>query len=133
MICAALYWDDNGSDNIDLRYFTFNHIVFLYNCLTIGSTGFYLIELANKSKTDHCYIILTHVWVCSVFVLEPKPQDVKRIIKWNWCPKMCQFTVLLSDFSSLVALIINLNTGYVIILYHLVFKYLFQTVFRFKS
>ena len=67
--------------------------------------------------------------VIKVFVLEAKLQYEKIFHSEIHSHKMGKFTVFWGDNYSLYNLVIDLNTGYVIPQFNLIFDDLFQTIF----
>ena len=86
-------------------------------------------ELLTKTKTDHRDILRSHVWGCPTYVLDPSLQSGKKIPKWNRRSRLGQFLGFSDKHSLLVALVRNLETGFVSPQYHVVFDNHFKTVF----
>ncbi|KAL7464995.1 hypothetical protein ACHAXS_005324 [Conticribra weissflogii] len=128
LIHVSLQWTKNGVDNHALWSFAVKHTGWLYNCLPNRVSGLTPIELATKTKTDHCNLLRSHVWGCSVFVLEPRLQDGMKIPKWNRCSRQGQFLGFSDEHLSLAANVQNLSTGYISPQFYLVFDNKFEIV-----
>ena len=84
-------------------------------------TGLTPLELLTKEKADHKDLLRTHVWGCPVYVLDPALQAGKKIPKWNKRSRQGQFLGFSEEHSSLVARVLNLETGHVSPQFHVVF------------
>jgi hypothetical protein len=73
------------------------------------------------------------VWGCPVYVLDPKLQDGKKLLKWNPCPRWGQFRGISAQHSSKIGRILNLQTGHIKPQYHCVYDDQFTTVPNAKS
>jgi hypothetical protein len=92
MIHVSLHWDEQGSDAVALWPFAVRHAdLWLYNHLPNGVTGLSPMEILTGTRSDHQDLLCTHVWGCSVYVLDPKLQDGKKIPKWNCRARQGQF------------------------------------------
>ncbi len=120
---------EHGADNLALWGFAVKHAVWLHNRIPNHLVGLTSLESITKTKANHCNLLHTHVWGCSFYPLDPKPQDGQKLPKWNGCSRLGQFLGFSDSHSSLVVNVHNLSRGCVSPQYHLVFDYLFETVF----
>ena len=91
MIHAALHRGSDGSDDVSLWSFAVDHAAWLYNQIPQCQSGITPLEMITSAKSDHCDLLMSHVWGCPVYVLEPKLQDGKKLPKWNCRACMGQF------------------------------------------
>ena len=68
------------------------------------------------------------VWGCPVYVLDPKLQDGKKLLKLDPRTRQYQYLGKSPDHASSVGLIRNLRTGYVSPQYHVLYDHKYQTV-----
>jgi hypothetical protein len=129
MLHVSLHWTEYGVDNIALWGFAVKHAAWLYNRIPNRVTGISPLEMLTNVKADHRDLLRAHVWGCPAFVLDPTLQSGKKIPKWNRRARLGQFLGFSEQHSSLVALIRNLDTGFVSPQYHVVFDDRFETVF----
>ena len=122
-------WTYHGADNTPLWSFSVKHAVWLHNHFPNYLSGITPLELRTSNKADHRNLIISHVWVCPVFVLDPKLQNDQKIPKWNRRSILGQFIGFLEHHSSLIASILHINTGQISPQYHVVFDELFETVY----
>ncbi len=85
MVCVSLHWSKYEGDNLALWGFDVNHDVWLHNCIPNHLSGLTPIKLLIKTKANHHDLLCTHVWVCPVYIIDPKLQDGQKIPKWNYC------------------------------------------------
>ncbi len=81
MIHVSLHWDEQVSDAVALWPFAVCHALWLYNRLPNRVTGLSSMEILTGTRFDHQDLLRTHVWGCSVYVLDPKLQDGKKMPK----------------------------------------------------
>ena len=129
MVHSYLHCTDHGVDNISLWSFVIKHAVWLQNHFPNYRSGITPLELITRNKANHRNLIISHVWVCTVFVLDPKLKNDQKIPKRNRHSILGQFIVFLEPHSSLIAKILHLNTGNISPQYHFVFDDLFETVY----
>ncbi len=129
MIHVSLHWDEQGSDAVALWPFSVCHAVWLYNRLPNGVTGLSPMEILTGTHLDHQSLLRTHVWGCSVYVLDPKLQDGKKITKLNCLARQGQLLGFSDEHSSLAATVCHLTTGFVSPQFHMVFDVQFHTVY----
>ncbi len=103
MIHVSLHWDEQGSNAVALWPFAVCHTVWLYNCLPNGVTGMSPMEIVTGTCLDHWDVLRTHVWGCSVYVLDPKLEDGKKIPKWDCLARQGQFLGFSDKHSLLMA------------------------------
>jgi hypothetical protein len=85
-------------------------------------------EVWSSTCLDHEDLKRAHVFGCPVYVLDPDLQDGKSIPKWNSHSRQGMFVGFSSKHSSLVPLVLNLETGYISLQYHVIFDDSFHTV-----
>ena len=78
---------------------------------------------------NHNNLQRLHVFVCPVYVLEPKLQDAKKFPKWKQRSHQGIYLGLSKLHSTNVHLVLNPLTGYISPQYHLVFNDHFFTAF----
>ena len=74
MVHSSLNWTGNRADGISLRSFAIKHAVWLHNRLPNYCSGIKRLEFLTNNKAGNNDLSRSHVWVCPVFVLEPKLQ-----------------------------------------------------------
>ena len=126
---VAMRWSERGVDNIALWGFAVKHAAWLYNRMPNRYSGLTPMELLTNIKADHRDLLRAHVWGCPCYVLDPKLQDGKKVPKFNRRARLGQFVGFSEQHSSLVALVRNLETGFVSPQFHVVFDDKFETVF----
>ncbi|KAL7488068.1 hypothetical protein ACHAW6_013661 [Cyclotella cf. meneghiniana] len=124
IIHAALNWGKDGSDYLNLRPF----VCGFFNQIPQCFSGITPIEMVTNIKSDHCDLMCTYVWGCTVYLLEAKFQGGKKLPQWNHHASMGRFLEFLNQHSSSVALICNLCTGCINPKYHMVSYDKFETV-----
>jgi hypothetical protein len=105
------------------------HAVLFYNHLPNGVTGLSPIEILTGTLSDHWDLLCTHVWGCPMYVLDPRPQDGKKILKWNLWARQDQSLGFSDENSLLVITVCHLTTGFVSPQFHAVFDDHFHTVY----
>ena len=78
-------------------------------------------EMLTKTKSNHRDLRRSHVWVCPVYVREAKFQNNQKLPKWNRRSSLGQFLGFSEEHSTLVAIVRQLQTGYILPQYHLIF------------
>ncbi len=131
MVHVSLHWSNYGVDNLALWGFAVKRDVWLYNHIPNHLSGLTRHKLLTNTKDNHCDIIHTHVWGCTIYDLDSKLQDGQKIPKWNWWSHVGWFrdSVISDVYSSLVANVCHLLIGYVSPQYHMIFHDLFETMF----
>ncbi len=59
--------------------FAVKHAVLLYNRIPNHLFGPTSMEFLTKTKASHFNLLCTHVWGCTVYVLDPKLKDGQNI------------------------------------------------------
>ena len=127
MIHAILHWPDQA--DLSLWPFAFEHAVYLWNHLPKNDSHLSPTELFSGVKQPYQErLIWLHVWGCPTYVLDPRLQDGKKIRKWQPRARRGQFLGYSQKHSSQIRLIRNLNTGYILPQYHVVYNDKFTTV-----
>ena len=129
MIHSYVNCTDHGAYNISLQSLATKHAVWLHNHLPNYGSIITPLELITRNKANHRNLIISHVWLCTLFVLDPKLQIDQKIPKWNRHSILGQFLVFLEQHSSLITNILHLNTGNISPQYHFVFDDSFETVY----
>ena len=93
MVCSSLHWTYHGSDDISLWNFAVKHAVWLHNILPNDLSGITPIYFLASNKYEHRNLSISHVWGCTVFVLDPKLKNEQKIPKWNRRSQLGQFLV----------------------------------------
>ena len=70
----------------------------------------------------------THVWGCPIYALDPKIADGTKIPQWNTQSRQGIFVGFSRDHASNIPLILNLTSGKISSLFHVVFDNWFATV-----
>ena len=83
MLHSYLNWTDHLVDNIYLWSFNVKHIVWLHNHLPNYCSGITQLEFLTSNNVEHIDLRISHVWVCPVFVMDPKLKNDQKIPKWN--------------------------------------------------
>ncbi len=71
MVHVSLHWSEYGADNLALWGFAVKHAVCLHNRIPNCLFGLTSLKLLIKIKANHQYLLHTHVWGCTVYVLDP--------------------------------------------------------------
>jgi hypothetical protein len=127
LLHLMIHWPDKC--NIDLWALAMDYAVWIYNRTpreTLG--GLSPNEFWTGCCSDHADLPRAHVFGCPVYVLDPKLQDGKSIPKWNSRSRQGMFVGFSRDHSSLVPLVLNLQTGHVSPQFHVIFDDHFHTV-----
>ena len=77
MVHYSFHWKNHDKDDISLWSFAVKHYLWLHNRLPNYSSGITPIYILTINKADHLYLRKLHVWVCTVFVLNPKLKMIK--------------------------------------------------------
>ena len=91
MTHLSFHWGYHGVDDLSLWSFAVNHSAWVNNIVPNKILGITLIEMPNKTKSNHRDLRSAHVWGCHVFVLEAKLQDDHKLSKWNRRSRLGQF------------------------------------------
>ena len=87
-------------------------------------------EILANTKSNHWDLRHSHVWGCPMYVQEAKFQNKQNLPKWNRQLRLGQFLGFSEEYSTLVANVCHLQTGYISPRYHLVFDDFFETAVR---
>ena len=129
MTHAALHWPDEKSDSVWLWEFAVTRAAWLYNNMPNKNLGWMsLVEIFTRTQSDHHDILRTRVRGCPDFVLHTKLQDNQKIPNFNRRSSMVQFLVFSEEHITLVAMVRNLSTNFVIPQFHVVFDEMFSTI-----
>ncbi|KAL7452136.1 hypothetical protein ACHAXS_000267 [Conticribra weissflogii] len=126
MIHLQLHWPEFSS--LHLWPLAIEYATWIYNRLPKILSGLSPLEIWTGVRASHDKLRRAHVFGFPVYVLDPKLQDGKQILKWN--SKACQgmFVGFSKDHSSLVPLVLNLKSGKILPQFHVIFDDKFQTV-----
>ena len=105
-----------------------NYVIWVFNHLPRADTGLCPDEMWSQCRTTHDDLRRAHVWGCPVYALEAELQDGKKIPKWQPRARLGMFVGFSQVHSSLVPLVLNVNTGKISPQYHVVFDDKFSTV-----
>jgi hypothetical protein len=115
--------------NPDLWALSMDYAVWVYNRTPRESLGgLSPEEFWSGCRSDNVDLRRSHVFGCPVYVLDPKLQDGKSIPKWNSRSRLGMFVGFSNAHSSLVPLVLNLQTGHISPQFHVVFDDHFHTV-----
>ena len=130
MIHAAMR-SPQGSVSADLWPMAIDHAVWLYNRIPKRETGFSALELWSRSQFLPSKEILStsHTWGCPAYVLEPKLQKGGvKIPKWAPRSRRGVFLGFSRMHSTMVGLVLNLQTKFISPQFHIVFDDMFTTI-----
>jgi hypothetical protein len=120
-----IHWPDEYDSH--LWPFTLSYVVWLYNH-TPKANGAAPIEIFFSIKTSCEYLRWAKVFGCPVYVLDPRLQDGKKILKWELRSHRGQFLGFSPTHSSSVGLIWNIRTDAVSPQFHVIYDQKFDTV-----
>ena len=128
MIHAHLHWPDVKDDS--LWPMAVAHAVHVYNHTPNERSGIAPIQIFSSALNDGQALRNLHTWGCPAYVLEPKLTEAGgKIPKWKPRSRRGQYVGVSPVHAETVALIRNLNTGYLSPQYHVVFDDEFETVY----
>jgi hypothetical protein len=82
MLHSIIHWPDSA--NLELWLFAMDHAVYLWNSLPRKDTFLSPNKLYTRiHNVDYTHLQRSHVWGCTIYVLDPKLQDSKKIPKWK--------------------------------------------------
>ena len=128
LVHISLHWKDRGADVLSLWYFAVKHLVWMYNWLPNKESELTPLEIMTRSKYDYCNLLCCHVWGFPVLFLEPKLQNDQKLSKFNQRALLVQFIGFSGWYSSLVANVQHISTGYIYPQFHLFFDDLLYMV-----
>jgi hypothetical protein len=111
--------DDNNNLN------GFLSMVGSLDCELIGAHFSFLF---CKIQSSFLVSLLSHVFGCPVYVLDASLQDGKKIPKWNHWACLGLFLGFTDLHSSLMPLVLNIDTGHISPQFHVIFDNKFKTV-----
>ena len=82
----------------------------------------------TKYKQSKSYLLNSHTWGCTVYVLDPSLQDGQKIPKWNLRSRVGQYVGYSPSHASTVALVRNIRTVRISPQFHVIFDDNFETV-----
>jgi len=127
LLHACIHW----SDNVDLHLWPFalEYAAWLWNNMPNRTSLLAPLELFSQSSfPSYSHLHQAHVWGCSVYVLDPKLQDGKKLPKWTPRSRRGQYLGPSPDHSTTIGRILNLRTGHISPQFHVVYDDLFMTV-----
>ena len=116
MLHQALLWPEHFDTR--LWPFALSHAAYLWNILPTGIHGLTHVEIYTGSKMNNKALRSEKTWGCPAYVLDPKLQDGKKLPKWSPRTRRGQYLGKSPDHASLVGMIRNLNTGYILSQFH---------------
>ena len=132
LLHLMLHWPTKCK--VNLWALAMEYAVWIYNRVPRDSLGGLTPdEFWSSTRTDHSDIKRAHVFGCPVYVLDPKLQDGKSIPKWNSRSRQGMFIGFSPEHSSMVPLVLNLETGHISPQFHVVFDDHFHTVSSLQS
>ena len=127
LIHLMLHWPRQCK--LNLWALVMNYAVWVYNCVPRESLGGLTPdEFWSGARSNHDDLRRAHVFGCPVYVLDARLQNGKTIPKWESRSRQGMFVGFSSDHSSLVPLVLNLETGNISPQYHVIFDDKFETV-----
>ncbi len=70
MVNVFLHWSEYSVDNCELWGFAVKHTVWLLNHIPNHLSGLKPLQLLTKTKANHCDLLHTHVWGCSMSLIQ---------------------------------------------------------------
>jgi transposase InsO family protein len=114
---------------VDLWALSMDYAVWIYNRVPLDYLGgLSPNEFWSGIRSDHADLKHAHVFGCPVYVLDPKLQDGKSIPKWNSRSRQGMFVGYSAEHSSMVPLVLNIETGHISPQFHVIFDDHFHTV-----
>ena len=126
MLHAILRWPQHTKT--DYWPMATQHASYLNNILPLQSCGFSPMEILSGNITDHKTLRNLPVWGCPAYVLHPILQSKGKLPRWQPRSRRAQFMGWSATHASNVALVRNLNTGFISPQYHIVLDNWFKTV-----
>ena len=128
MIYAALMWPEAKDDS--LWPLALSHAAYLYNHIPNEVTGIAPIEIFTQTTSDGQALRSSHPWGCPAYVLDPRLTAAgAKIPKWQPRSRRGQYVGVSPVHAENIAVIRNLQTGYLSPQYHIVFDDWFETVY----
>ena len=89
------------------------------------------LEIFTSSTSDQEDLKRAHVFGSTVYILDPKLQNGKKIPKWNRRSRRGQFLGFSPNYSFLISMVRNLRTGHMSPHFHVVHDDIFKMVANF--
>jgi hypothetical protein len=105
-----------------------DYAVWVFNRLPNSTSGILPTELWSRVRRVDNEISRAHVFGCPVYVLDASLQEGKKISKWNPRARLGLFLGFSDIHSSLVPLVLNVETGHISPQFHVIFDDKFETV-----
>ena len=126
MLHAAYHWHEHA--NVKLWPQAVDYAAWVFNRLPSAKTGLSPNDLWSSAFSTGYDLRRARPFGCPVYVLDPKLQDGGKIPKWDTRARRGMFVGFSPHHSSLVPLVMNINTGKITPQFHVVFDEKFQTV-----
>ena len=91
MVHVSLHCIYRGVYDLSLRLFDVRHAVWFHNRVPNQHSSLTPIELLKNKKSNHRHLLRYHVWGCTVYVLDPKLHNGRKIPRWNRRARLGQF------------------------------------------
>ena len=110
LLHTMIHWPEQ--QHLNLWPYAFKHAVFSWNNLPGHTSGVAPLELFTGVTLDSfAHLHCSHAWGCSIYVLDPKLQDGKKLPKWQAQARLGQYLGIYPDHSSTIGCILNLHSG----------------------
>ena len=127
LLHAFIMWPDQV--NLELWPFAMEHAVYIWNNLPNKQMRIAPLEIFTASHfANYDHLNYLHIWGCPAYVLDPKLQDRKKILKWDLHSQRGQFLGISPDHSTTIGCILNFNMGFISPQYHVIYDDLFTMV-----
>ena len=126
MLHATICWPDVHQPK--LWPMAVDYATWVYNHTPDPKTGLAPIDVLSKTTWPRRKLKDSHVWGCPVYVLEPKIHSGGKLPKWQSRSRRGVFVGYSPNHNSDVPLVLNLATGSIGPLFHVVFDDWFTTV-----
>ena len=114
--------------------FSLDHAVYIWNNIPHMATGVCPMEILLRTKFDNYeHLLSLPVFGCPTYVLDPKLQDGKKLLKWVARSRLGQYLGVSKEHVLTVGLIRNLKTGRITPQYHVVYDNWFSSVPNFSN
>jgi hypothetical protein len=126
MLHLATHWPAEAHK----RYWpqAIDYAVWVFNCLPNSTSGISPNKLWSQVRHVDKKLHRVHVFRCPVYVLDASLQHGKKIPKWNPWARLGYFLGFSDLHSSLVPLVLNVDTGHISLQFHVIFDNKFETV-----
>ena len=126
MLHATIRWGEVHTST--LWPMAVSYAIWLYNHTPDPKSGLAPIDLMSCTTWPRRKLKDTHVWGCPAYALEPKIADGKKVPCWNTRSHQGMFVGFSPEHASNIPLVLNLGTGKISPLFHIVFDDWFTTV-----